>query len=344
MSAHVADLRQVVDVLEQRCALRPGDGGPRGGSASTWLPHRPASVSPRPAAWRSCGSRSRRRSEDIEPSGRPSITVGGKRLWRNRNHLDEAGMTEQQWRARWDAARMFLTADGESGKPGGNETLRVDEAGRLRIKVPAALAAQFGTHLESGRRSRSATAAASGPSGWRPGARCATTSPMTRPRTAGIWTRPGNRTRSRRTRDRRAAHRSGVGCRSQRRSPRLLRDGWIRATRSGTRMTIPVDTAGLPAIAARWAGPRGDHRPARYRGPRRVHRGGDREPRFRRRPRHRPRNAGPRHPGETVPPHRGRHPHRAIPDPPDRDGRPPRHRDHRCRSGLHQQLGCPALA
>ena len=80
-------------------------------------------------------------------AGRPSITVGGKRLWRHRAHLDEAGLTEQQWRARWDAARMFLTADGESGKTGGNETIRVDEAGRLRIKVPAALAAQHGTHV-----------------------------------------------------------------------------------------------------------------------------------------------------------------------------------------------------
>jgi hypothetical protein len=79
---------------------------------------------------------------------RPSITVGGKRLWRTRNHLDEAGMTEHQWRTRWDCSRMFLTADGESGKTGGNETIRVDEAGRIRVKVPAALAAQFGTHLD----------------------------------------------------------------------------------------------------------------------------------------------------------------------------------------------------
>jgi hypothetical protein len=32
---------------------------------------------------------------------------------------------------------MFLTADGESGKAGGNETIRVDdETRRLRIKVP----------------------------------------------------------------------------------------------------------------------------------------------------------------------------------------------------------------
>lgn len=75
------------------------------------------------------------------------ITVGGKRLWRNRAHLDAAEMTEQRWREAWDAARLFLTADGESGKAGGNETIRVDERGGLRIKVPAALVAQFGSHV-----------------------------------------------------------------------------------------------------------------------------------------------------------------------------------------------------
>jgi hypothetical protein len=29
-------------------------------------------------------------------------------------------MTEHQWRTRWDCSRMFLTADGESGKAGGS--------------------------------------------------------------------------------------------------------------------------------------------------------------------------------------------------------------------------------
>jgi hypothetical protein len=81
-------------------------------------------------------------------AGHPSVVVGGKRLWRTRNNLDAAEMTEHQWRQRWQAARMFLTADGESGKPGGNETIRVDEVGRLRVKVPAALAEQLGTHLQ----------------------------------------------------------------------------------------------------------------------------------------------------------------------------------------------------
>jgi len=74
--------------------------------------------------------------------------VGGKHLWRARQNLDAAGITEQQWRASWDGARMFLTADGESGKTGGNETIRVDESGRLRVKVPVALASRFGAHLD----------------------------------------------------------------------------------------------------------------------------------------------------------------------------------------------------
>jgi len=75
---------------------------------------------------------------------------GWERLWRNRNHLDATDMNEQQWRDRWDAARMFLSADGESGRTGGNETIRVDEHGRLRVKVPSALAEQLGTHLKLG--------------------------------------------------------------------------------------------------------------------------------------------------------------------------------------------------
>jgi IS605 OrfB family transposase len=89
-------------------------------------------------------------AEEALAAGRPSITVGGKRLWRNHNHLDATDMTEQQWREKWDAARLFLTADGESGKAGGNETIRVDEHGQLRIKVPAALADELGTQLVVG--------------------------------------------------------------------------------------------------------------------------------------------------------------------------------------------------
>jgi hypothetical protein len=140
--ARVADLRAAVEVLESRCALRPGELAPvddgtgrRGGSRRR--------RGYRNAAERFCKTRRlaalRERlsaAEHAAAAGRPSITVGGKRLWRIRNHLDAAGMAEQQWRLRWDAARLFLTADGESGKAGGTAVfaLRQRRAGDPRAR------------------------------------------------------------------------------------------------------------------------------------------------------------------------------------------------------------------
>jgi hypothetical protein len=148
LSAHVADLGKAIEVLEQRCALRPGEqdqptevaGRRRRGYRTS---HERFAKTRRLAILRDRLAT----AQEALTAGRPSITVGGNRLWRNRHHLDDAGMTEAQWRARWDRARMFLTADGESGKAGGNETIRVDESGHLRIKVPTALAADYGPHL-----------------------------------------------------------------------------------------------------------------------------------------------------------------------------------------------------
>ncbi len=65
---------------------------------------------------------------------------GGKRLARTRHHLDEAGVSEDQWRARWQAGRWFCHADGESGKRYGNETIRVTPDGEVSIRLPAPLA------------------------------------------------------------------------------------------------------------------------------------------------------------------------------------------------------------
>jgi IS605 OrfB family transposase len=73
---------------------------------------------------------------------------GGGRLWRNRQHLEAAGLTEASWREQWDASRWFLTADGESGKKYGNETVRVDPDGHVTVKIPAALVEKYGSHLQ----------------------------------------------------------------------------------------------------------------------------------------------------------------------------------------------------
>ncbi|MFI6492811.1 IS200/IS605 family accessory protein TnpB-related protein [Streptomyces sp. NPDC050564] len=69
-------------------------------------------------------------------AGRVHVVRGGKQLAHLRHHLDEAGLDQRGWRA----ARMFLAADGESGKRFGNETLRITDTGQLSIRLPAVLA------------------------------------------------------------------------------------------------------------------------------------------------------------------------------------------------------------
>ena len=73
-------------------------------------------------------------------SGRPSVVVGGKRLLKTRANLTAAGLTPDQWRDRWEAARLFLTADGETGKRFGNETIRLSPEGVLSVRLPTSLA------------------------------------------------------------------------------------------------------------------------------------------------------------------------------------------------------------
>ncbi|MFF4832143.1 IS200/IS605 family accessory protein TnpB-related protein [Streptomyces sp. NPDC001315] len=73
-------------------------------------------------------------------AGRVRVVRGGKKLAHLRHHLDAAGLDERAWGERWRAARMFLAADGESGKRFGNETIRITDTGQISLKLPAALA------------------------------------------------------------------------------------------------------------------------------------------------------------------------------------------------------------
>lgn len=82
-------------------------------------------------------------------AGHPAIVVGGRRLAKNRHQLAAAGLTRHEWRHRWDAARMFLTADGETGAPNGNYTISVSLDGTVTIALPAQL-----KHLANAPRSR----------------------------------------------------------------------------------------------------------------------------------------------------------------------------------------------
>ncbi|GAA4630378.1 hypothetical protein GCM10023196_055510 [Actinoallomurus vinaceus] len=72
-------------------------------------------------------------------AGRVRIVRGGKKLLRTRHNLDAAELTKAEWRKKWEAARRFLAADGESGKRYGNETIRVTPEGEVSIKLPAPL-------------------------------------------------------------------------------------------------------------------------------------------------------------------------------------------------------------
>ncbi|MDL4815599.1 transposase [Actinomadura opuntiae] len=73
-------------------------------------------------------------------AGRVHVVRGGRRLLNNRHHLAEAGLTAQEWRQRWEAARWFLHADGESGKRYGNQTIRVTPNGEVSVRLPTPLA------------------------------------------------------------------------------------------------------------------------------------------------------------------------------------------------------------
>ncbi|WP_327417378.1 hypothetical protein [Streptomyces sp. NBC_01233] len=82
--------------------------------------------------------------------GHPAIVVGGRRLAKVRHNLADASLTVTGWRERWDAARMFLTADGESGAPYGNYTVSVDPVdGTVVIVLPEPL-----RHLANAPRGR----------------------------------------------------------------------------------------------------------------------------------------------------------------------------------------------
>jgi hypothetical protein len=75
--------------------------------------------------------------------GRVVVCRGGRRLAKLRHAVgrDDVALTQADWRARWQAARLFLSADGEAAKPLGNETIRVHpDQGWLEVKLPAPLA------------------------------------------------------------------------------------------------------------------------------------------------------------------------------------------------------------
>ncbi|MCX4693621.1 transposase [Streptomyces sp. NBC_01408] len=135
-ATHLAGLDAGIRMLRHRLSLPVGQRGTKrapGGyrSQREWFAksRRLASLEARHAAV----------SADRE-AGRVRVVRGGRKPANTRHHLDAAGLTEPEWRERWEAARWFLSADGESGKRFGNETIRVTPEGEVSIKLPTPLA------------------------------------------------------------------------------------------------------------------------------------------------------------------------------------------------------------
>lgn len=150
-AAHIRSLREAIATIGHRLSLPLGEQGPGhlpGGyrSRAEWFQkrRRRAMLEARLA-----------RAEADYAAGRVSVVRGGKRLLRKRHRLDEAELTGEEWRARWESARSFLRADGETGKRYGNETIRVTTGGEVSLRLPAPLAhlanAPHGRYVLAGR-------------------------------------------------------------------------------------------------------------------------------------------------------------------------------------------------
>jgi hypothetical protein len=135
LAAERATLKARVRKIEARTAVPAGKR--HGRTAGYATPAERHAKTLRLKALKGRRARVERRIED----GAVPVTRGGRRLMRARLNLAEAGLTEDQWRERWDCARLFLTADGEKDKAWGNETLRWNpDEGWFEVRLPAPLA------------------------------------------------------------------------------------------------------------------------------------------------------------------------------------------------------------
>jgi hypothetical protein len=283
--------------------------------------------------------------------GRVSVCRGARRLAKHRHALDadDAALAKRQWRARWEAERLFLTADGEADKAWGNETIASTptRAGwrsgcRRRWRICPTLR---GGHRHTGYPARwcSPTVGTSGrrrpvaaPSG--------TTSAWIRPgaRAAGTQAHPG------------ASRQEGASAAGAAPASQPWRGPEHRSLgRLGPQpRRQPARPAGHDPPRARWPAGLNQGRQApcrRRRTAAACHRArlplaNRREPRLRRRPPHRPGDPRPRHPRPAFPPHRLGHPDGSVPGSAGRHGRQRRAVDHCRRSRLDVGVGRPLLA
>lgn len=144
LQAHRVSLQRAIRVINQRLAAACGQrhGRVRGYATRDERRHKQRRLQTLRARLTSV--------EQQIASARPAIVAGGRRLLNTRHNLHDAHLTEAQWRERWQAQRLFLTADGESGAPHGNYTITVHpDTGQISIVLPAPL-----RHLANAPRGR----------------------------------------------------------------------------------------------------------------------------------------------------------------------------------------------
>jgi IS605 OrfB family transposase len=142
---HLMSLDAGIRTVQHRLSLPLGEKGSRGKPGGYRSTHEWFQKTRRLAILEAEYERVRTERE----AGRVSVARGGRRLLKQRHNLTAAGKSETQWRAEWESARWFFTADGESGKRYGNETIRVTPDGEVSIRLPAPLA-----HLANARHGR----------------------------------------------------------------------------------------------------------------------------------------------------------------------------------------------
>lgn len=334
--AHLKSLDAGIRTIRHRLSLPVGEKGSRGTPGGYRSKHEWFHKSRRLAVLEERYERVRAERE----AGQVSVVRGGRRLLKQRHNLTAAEKTPEQWRSEWEAARWFLTADGESGKRHGNETIRVTPDGEVSINLPAPLAgmanAKHGRYVLAAR----VTFPHRGDQ-WRDRVTCnrAVAYRIHHDTASGRWYLDASWTRKGLPVIGLGALRSGGVIGVDTNADHLA--AWLldeHGNPVGSPRRFDYDLTGTAPPPRRPAPPRPHPPPALGPGHRRTgHR--DRRPRL-----HRLHNQGEARPEEEVPAARLRHPHRQTPRPAPVDVRRGRYQRDRRRSRLHVHVGRTALA
>ena len=136
----LADKRAAVDAITTRLAKPADETGGYASKQERFAKQQRLQALQRRVVW----------LEDRIKTGQVSIVRGGRKLLNHRNNLEDAEMTVPQWRDGWDAARWFITADGDRQYRWGNGLISVNaDSGVVEVTLHAPL-----RHLANAPRGR----------------------------------------------------------------------------------------------------------------------------------------------------------------------------------------------